>query len=277
MTGSGVPWRYRYQYLAGGVNTGSGWESWNSPTGAFATLYMNASATDGYIPVFSYYELLQSSPSTGTNESDRDFSNLNNTSTMAAYYANFKLLMQLAGSFGKTVLVQVEPDLWGYLEQRAAGSAASSLSASVASSSFAEASGLPNTAVGFAYELRELRDTYAPYALLAIHASPWGSGIDIASDRSSTVDAVAEADTTAAFLNSAGVASNPYGSTWDLVFNDIDAHDAGWWEAPGRGQQLVHALVGSDERHVSEPQPLPRLGGRAAREDRAAAGRVAGA
>src|SRR6266571_1894425 len=136
MTGSGVPWRYRYQYLAGGVNTGSGWETWNSPTGSFASLYMNASSANGYIPVFSYYELLQSSPSTGSNESDRDFSNLNNTTTMAAYYANFKLLMQEAGAFSKPVVVQVEPDLWGYLEQRAAGGAASTLSASVANSGF---------------------------------------------------------------------------------------------------------------------------------------------
>ena len=233
MTSSGVPWRYRYTYLAGGVNTGTGWETWNSPAGAYATYYMDASAAAAYIPVFPYYELLQSNPSTGGNESDRDFSNLNNASTMAAYYANFKLLMQTAGAFGKTVIVHVEPDLWGYLEQRAAGGTASSLSASVASSGFAEAAGMPNTAAGFAYELLKLRDTYAPNALLAIHASAWGSGIDIASDTSSSVNPVAEADTTAAFLNSAGIASNPYGSTWDLVFNDVDDHDAGWWEQQG--------------------------------------------
>ncbi|HET7467624.1 MAG TPA: alkaline phosphatase family protein [Candidatus Dormibacteraeota bacterium] len=233
MTSSGVPWRYRYQYLSAGVNTGSGWETWDSPAGQFATLYMSASAASGYIPVFSYYELLQSSPSTGTNESDRDYSNLNNTGTMAAYYANFKLLMQKAGAFNSTVVVHVEPDLWGYLEQRAAGGAASTVSASVASSGFAEAAGLPNTAQGFAFELLKLRDTYAPKTVLAIHASPWGSGVDIASDRRSSVSATAEADTTAAFLNSAGVASNPYGSTWDLVFNDIDDHDAGWWEQQG--------------------------------------------
>src|SRR5207248_3971081 len=121
MTASGVPWGYRYQYLSAGVNTNQGWEIWNSPTGAFATSYMDASSANGYLPVFSYYELLQSNPSTGTNESDRDYSNLNNASTMAAYYANFKLLMQKAGAYGKTVVVQVEPDLWGYLQQRGAG------------------------------------------------------------------------------------------------------------------------------------------------------------
>jgi hypothetical protein len=44
---------------------------------------------------------------------------------------------------------------------------------------------------------------------------------------------VAEADKTAAFLNSAGIASNPHGSTWDVVFNDLDDHDAAYWEKNG--------------------------------------------
>ena len=233
MTSSGVPWKYRYQYLSAGVNTGNGWETWNSPTGAFATYYMNVSEAHGYIPVFSYYELLQSNPSTGSNESDRDFSNLNNASTMNAYYANFKLLMQLAGDYGKQVIVHVEPDLWGYLQQRAAGGAASSLTASVASSGFADLAGLPNTVQGFAWALLELRDTYGPNAVLAIHASMWASGIDIATTTDATTNPVTIADSTATFLGSAGLASNPYGTTWDAVFNDVDDHDAGWWEKQG--------------------------------------------
>lgn len=233
MTSSGIPWRYRYVYLAGGVNTSNPWQNWNSPYGAYATNYTNASNANNYIPVFTYYELLQSNPSTGGNESDRDYGNLNNGSTMSAYYANFKLLMQVAGSHGKTVVVHVEPDLWGYLEQRASGGDASTLAASVASSGFAEAAGMPNTAQGFAWTLLKLRDAYAPNTILAIHASAWGSGPDIASDTNPAVDAVAEADKTAAFLNSSGISSNPYGSTWDLVFNDLDDHDAGWWEQQG--------------------------------------------
>ena len=233
MTGSGVPWKYRYTYLSAGVNTGAGWETWNSPAGQYATLYMNASYADGYIPVFPYYELLQSNPSTGSNESDKDFSNLNNASTMAAYYANFKLLMQKAGAFGHTVVVHVEPDLWGYLEQRALPGDASSLTASVASSGTSELAGMPNSVQGFAWALLRLRDLYAPNALLAIHASAWGSGQDIAGTTDAALNIVTEADKTAAFLNSAGITSNPYGSTWDLVFNDVDDHDAAWWEAQG--------------------------------------------
>jgi len=237
MTSSGVPWRYRYQYLAGGVNTANPWQNWNSPTGAFASMYMNDSSAAGYIPVFTYYELLQSTPSTGANESDRDYSNLNNASTMNAYYANFKLLMQLAGSFGKTVVVHVEPDFWGYMEQRAAGGDATTVSAMVAGSGFADVAGIPDTVQGFADALLKLRDANAPNALLAIHASAWASGIDIASDTNPAVNAISEADKTAAFLDSAGIASNAFGSTWDLVFNDVDDHDAGWWEAQGSNNQ----------------------------------------
>src|SRR2546430_10699739 len=120
MTSSGVPWGYRYQYLAGGVNTGTGWETWNTPSGQFAGYYMADSAAHGYFPVFSYYELLQSTPSSGSNESDRDFNNLNNAATMNASYANFVLLMQKAAAYARQVIVHVEPDLWGYPGQPAA-------------------------------------------------------------------------------------------------------------------------------------------------------------
>src|SRR5438445_13537460 len=36
MTSSGVPWANRYQYLAGGVHTGTACETWNAPPGPFA-------------------------------------------------------------------------------------------------------------------------------------------------------------------------------------------------------------------------------------------------
>jgi hypothetical protein len=238
MTSSGVPWKYRYQYLAGGVNTPNPWQTWQDPAlppGQFAVDYMKNSTTApaNSIPVFTYYELLQSNPSTGSDESSRDFSNLNNDPTMSTYYADFKVLMQKAGAYGQKVVVHVEPDLWGYLQQRAGSGDASTLSASVGRTGFPDVAGIPNTAQGFGWALLHIRDLYATNAVLAIHASPWSNGGDIASSTSSTMNVVAIADATAAFLNSAGISSNPYGSTWDVVFNDLDDHDAAWWEANG--------------------------------------------
>ena len=54
----------RYQYLAGGVNTGSGWATWN-PNGSFASMYVRESITAHLIPVLTYYQLLQSRPAAG--------------------------------------------------------------------------------------------------------------------------------------------------------------------------------------------------------------------
>ena len=236
MTSSGVPWKYRYQYLSGGVNTANPWETWQDlslPPGQFATDYMNNSQASGYIPVFTWYEMLQSNPSTGANESDRDYNNLNNTATMNAYYASFKRLLVKAGLFGHQVVIHIEPDFWGYMQQRASGDA-STVSASVSSSGFADVAGIPNTVQGFGWALLHMRDLYAPNAVLAIHASPWSNGGDIGSSTDPSMNVVAIADSTAAFLSSAGISSNPYGTTWDAVFNDLDDHDAGWWETHGR-------------------------------------------
>jgi hypothetical protein len=233
MVDSKVPWRYRYQYLSGGVNTGQDWATWNSPAGSFASAYMRDSASNGFIPVFTYYEILQSKPGNGANEAEKDYSNLNQPATMKAYYTNFKLLMQMAGSFGGLAVVQVEPDFWGYMEQRSGGSDASAITASVSSSGLADVGGIPDTLQGYARALLHLRDLYAPKAALGIHASMWAAGIDISTTTSAKVDVVRQADALAAFLDSAGISPNPLGSTWDLVFNDLDDHDAGWWESQG--------------------------------------------
>ena len=99
MTASGIPWDYRYQYLTGGVNTGQGWTTWNSPPGAFADMYLNDSGDSGYIPVFTYYQVVASAPSPW----DQNVSlKLQNASTMAAYYQEWKLLMQKAGAYGRS-------------------------------------------------------------------------------------------------------------------------------------------------------------------------------
>ncbi len=234
MTSSGVPWRYRFTYLAGGVNTSNNWLTWQDPAkppGQYALDYMTSSTTSpaSYIPVFTWYQLLQSTPGTGGTELDRDYSNLNNAATMSSYYESFKVLMQKAAEYGGQVVVHVEPDFWGYMQQKAAGAGATSVSAMVKSSGFAEASAFPDNVAGFASELKYLRDTYARNALLAMHASMWSSSIDIASDTNPSINASAEADKTAAFLNSAGIGS------WDALFNDVDDHNAAWWELASCG------------------------------------------
>lgn len=52
-------WDYAYQYLAAGVNTGNGWQTWNT-NGQFPLWYAQDGALHGYTPVFPCYMLLQS-------------------------------------------------------------------------------------------------------------------------------------------------------------------------------------------------------------------------
>src|SRR5262245_2852169 len=62
-----APFAFRYQYLAGGVNTGSGWATWNT-NGDFARFYIQGSMANGIIPVFTYYMMLQSAPGGGAEQ-----------------------------------------------------------------------------------------------------------------------------------------------------------------------------------------------------------------
>jgi hypothetical protein len=247
MVESGVPWRYRYSALEGGVNTGRGWEHYmdsaGAPVGEYPKWYMEQSDAIHALPLLSYYEICQS---LGTypsicdgnidHESVTDYQHVNDSTLMAAYYANFKLLMQKSALFGKQVLIDVEADFLGFMELRAkaAGSAsAAGVSASVASSGMPELAGIPDTVQGWAWALLRLRDLYGPNALLGIHASHFANGNSVATNRDPTMDAIADADAIAVFLNSVGIAANPYGSTWDSVVIEIDTRDAGWYEAMG--------------------------------------------
>jgi hypothetical protein len=110
-----APFGFRYQYLAGGVNTGQGWATWN-PGGSFVTRYDQESWAAGMIPVFSYYQLLQSKPAASGGEPQTDLAHLDNPSTMAAYWRDARLFFERAHG-DKPVILHVEPDLWGYIEQ----------------------------------------------------------------------------------------------------------------------------------------------------------------
>jgi hypothetical protein len=139
LTGSGVPWGMRYQYLSAGVNTGDGWATWNR-NGEFATNYINESRAANTIPVFIYYQILQSAPAYD------EFGNLNNPSTMRAYFDDFKLLMIKCGAAGGTIWVDLEPDLTGTMQQHETNTAdnAALQPASVTASGHPDVQGYPN-------------------------------------------------------------------------------------------------------------------------------------
>jgi hypothetical protein len=260
---NGTTWDLRYQYLAGGVNTGTGWQTWNAG-GAYAANYMEESDNHGYMPALVYYMLLQSNGANGSSEPNRDLAHLADASVMRAYYADWTKLMRDVGAFKKPAVVIVEPDLWGFVEQKAAayGNSAAGVPASVASSGNPALASYPNTAQGFAWALLHLRDLYAPNAILALHVSPWGSQLDIATSKSQYLNPTLAAQQQAYFLSTAGLEGNPTGvSSWDILSGDIADHDSGqagaWWDATNatfpnfaRYLSYVHALVKNTGRRL---------------------------
>lgn len=214
---SGVPWGAVYQYLDEGVNTGRGWAHDWGP--AFAADYVRAARRLNLLPVFTYYQLLQSAPHYNMTEAKADLVKLNNAATMKAYYADFTTLLRQLAQVGGPVVIHVEPDLWGYLE--ATGLAPNALPAAVASSGTADLARYPNTVAGFGAALLHLRDRYAPQVVMAAHVSTWTWSLNTKAD----LDVAAIARRDAAFMSEAG--------DWDLFFTDLADRDAAWYQFAG--------------------------------------------
>jgi len=162
-------------------------------------MYAQESWSHGVVPVFSYYMLLQSKPQ-GGDEAQTDLSHLRDPQVMQAYWSDVSLLFQrLKGA--KPVVVHVEPDLWGYLEQANATALAAS----------------------FAQQWVTLRNQLAPNVLLAYHMSGWGTKHDIVYEDPPDATVKRYAAQSAAFYRSLH-------TRFDIAFEDFSDRDAGYYD-----------------------------------------------
>jgi hypothetical protein len=218
-----APFGFRYQYLAGGVNTGEGWATW-APDGSFADDYIRESAARGMLPIFTYYQLTQSAPGrgSGTNEPSALQQNITTPETMRAYYEDLRLFFLRAGAFpSQTIVLHVEPDLWGFLHQQAQNDDAHSVRILVGSSGMPLLAGFPDDLSGFAQAVVRMRDQAAPNVLLAYHVSAWETGTDPFFQNSwdRSIDRLGVRS--ALFYQSLG-------ATFDLAFSEHSDRDAGF-------------------------------------------------
>jgi hypothetical protein len=230
-----APFGLRYQYLAGGVNTGKGWQTWNV-NGAFVSLYDTESEAHHIVPVFSYYQIRQSLPGAGVaDELTADLGNLDDPATMRAYFLDLRAFFARAARAHGPVVLHLEPDLFGYIEQRAAGRGAAVVPAAVAATGLPQLHGLPDNAAGFAQAVLALRDAYAPNVLVGYPISIWGTNLDIHLSHPSTPQVDRMAAESVAFYRSLH-------ASFDLTFTEMTDRDAGyaqtvdgehgaWWHA----------------------------------------------
>lgn len=232
MKTSAVKWDVRYQYFTKGwVNN---W-GWGSRDGSWGLGYMNECASQGFIPAVAYYQM---NGEAGGGES-AFLAKVQNASTMASYFGDFKILMQRAKDFNKPVLVMLEPDGFGFLEQQTSNNP--NAYAAVKDSGLAELASLPNTVAGWGLAFLALRKSVgANNVRLGIHISGWASGQDIAYSNVSTA-LQPEVDKVYQFLAPFGLASNVTGSSYDFLVGDPLDRDSDyyklvlgqdrWWDA----------------------------------------------
>ena len=220
MKNSAVSWDVRYRYFTKGWVNNWGWGAYD---GSWGLGYMRECDGQRFIPAVQYYQM---NGEAGGGES-AFLQKVQNATTMRSYFGDFKLLMQRAKDFGKPVIILIEADGFGFLQQQASSNSAAY--AAIKDSGVAELSGLPNTVAGWGLAFLQLRKSVgANNAVLGIHISGWASGKDIA--YSSVTDPLSpEVDKVYNFLAPFGLAANVTGATWDVLVGDPLDRDSDYY------------------------------------------------
>jgi hypothetical protein len=122
------------------------------------------------------------------------------------------------------MIMHIEPDLFGFMQQQMGPSSTQTddptqVAISVASSGYTGLGSLPNTAVGFAKALKQLRDTNAPGVYLAWHCSTWAPNDSfVATNASFSETPATTGQRVANFYNGLN-------TSFDLIFHDTTTGD----------------------------------------------------
>lgn len=220
MRDSGVRWDVRYRYFTKGwVNN---W-GWGADDGSWGLAYMRECDQQKFIPAIQYYQM-NGEPGGGEGQF---LQKVQNATTMRSYFRDFKLLMERAKDFGKPVIVLLEADGTGLLQQQTRND--SGAYAAVAATGLPELAGLPNTVAGWGLAFLRMRAaTGATNAILGLHVSAWASGKDIA--HFDVTDPLApEVSKVHAFLAPFGLDANVTGQTYDVLVGDPLDRDADFY------------------------------------------------
>jgi len=228
-----APYDLRYVYISGGLFTsttpctscggscgGSWWGCYNTPPGAYATDFIASAATasPAQVPMFTYYEILQTAQATisGFQEGTAEVTQAaTNVGIMTRYYNDWRFLLQQIGQ--TKAMLHIEPDFWGYVRQ--AGDP-TTLAAAVASANPTDCATLPATIGGMGQCMISMVRKYAPHALVGLQGSAW----NIAGNASASVNVATDANAVATVLAACGQ------SMADFVVVETSDRDAGYYQ-----------------------------------------------
>jgi hypothetical protein len=220
MSSSGARWDVRYRYFTKGWVNNWGWGAYD---GSWGRAYFDETNQLGLIPAVQYYQM-HGEPGGGESAF---LAKAQNATTMRGYFGDFKILMQRAREYGKPVLILLEADGTGLLQQQSGGNP--NAYAAVAATGIAELAGMPNTVAGWGLAFLQLRKAVgANNVILGIHVSGWASGKDLF--HFSVGDPLGpEVDRVHAFLAPMGLVANVTGQQYDLLVGDPLDRDADYY------------------------------------------------
>lgn len=248
-TASATPIDVRYQYISGSFPDGAGpcmscasgcstggtscanaaggcgwWGCWQydqDPPGAFVRNFVANEKKATHVPFFTYYAILQSS---GVKEGAPEVTVTGDATYMPKLYGEWRFLLQQVGS--EVALLHIEPDFWGYAEQ--VNQNPHMIPSKVGSANPTDCAGLEESIAGMGECMISMVRKYAPNAKVGLHASAWGTNVDVSGNKDPAFDVAGEAKKLAAFLSEAG---EKYA---DFVVVEASDRDAGYYQSIGR-------------------------------------------
>jgi len=241
---SAAPFDARYLYLAGGVrqsgqctnscdgSCGQWWGCWNTPIGQYALFFMQAAANTTWqsasrpqIPVFTYYELLQSAKGykSTVNEGTDEVTIANDATFLKLYLDDWRFLLQTLGT--SQAILHVEPDFWAYA--RNVNTNPHLIPAAVSAANAIDCSTHENSMSGLAKCMLSMTRKYAPNTKVGLHASAWLIGNS------------GDGPATGNFMSALGAGDG------DFMVTDVSDRDAGYYQSIGQNRLY------SDADHVN--------------------------
>ncbi len=159
-------------YLVGIVGyDGGGWPDWNGGGGAYVTFFAQAAQAYGAVPMFTLYQMTANGEGNVDSTADPAFMN--------KYWGQVRLMYQLIAKLDKPVLINVEPDFWGFAAGKRSDHDLTKLTARV--SGQPECSTLPDTVAGLGQCVVQMGRKIAPKALIGFPPAFWnGTPVEIA-------------------------------------------------------------------------------------------------
>ena len=210
-----------YLYLSGVT-----WPEWDLPAGSYITKATAAAKSRGIVPMFTLYQAAA--------YGENNLGAFATTEFMTKYWRGVRIMFEKIGAFGDPTIVHVEPDLWGYTQQKGDDPAAVPMKVGAI---VPECADLPANAAGMARCVLRLGRTIAPNAVIGFSASSFGA----------FTGGVSDPDRIGAYMKAIGA-----GDADILVVETLD-RDAGCFEKATDANCKRSGSFYWDESNVAHP------------------------